>query len=326
MAGDVHDREHGFRDSGGAAFERAARLQEENERLRAELAAARAPHGPPKTPRPANTIPLVVGGAIAVIAMFVVALAVGARREHAPPAAHPLRHASAVRLAHGGYVEAGHVAIPNDFTIEAWVKAASFGGPGMPERYIVARDRELQAAGQCRLGLDSDGHPFFMMSDTQGDAQGLHTVDRGYALRARDPIGLHAFTHVAITKAGRAFTLYVDGREVASATSRELFAHDAPDLRLRIGARVARDGVKPEGTFDGVIDEVRIWRVPRTAAEVRTWMNIPVSSDRARLAVHFPFSEGRGGSARNNAGGPTAVFYGDVTWVSPALREPWMKP
>lgn len=321
------DREHGFRDSGGAAFERAARLQEENERLRAELAAAKAPPPPPPKPQASSAMPMVVLGAIAAITLVVgAAIAIGARRAPTPQPIHPTRQASAVRLAHGGYVEAGNVSIPSDFTIEAWVKPASFVGVGTKEQYIVARDREQQVESQCRLGLDHDGHVIFMMSDSQGDDQGLYSIDRGYALRARDPLRLHTWTHVAVTKAGRAFSLYVDGAEVASAMARELFVHDAPDLRLRIGARMGRDGVAPEGTFDGAIDEVRVWRAPRTPIEVRTWKNIPISADRARLALHFPFNEGRGGSARNVAGGASAVFYGDVTWVSPSVREPWMKP
>lgn len=331
MSGDFRDREHGFRDSGGAAFERAARLQEENERLRAELAAAKAParglEGTKPEPPTSNRMAFVVLGAItAITAVVGVGIAVGARRTPVSSANHPLRTASAVRLANGGYVEVGRVVIPSDFTIEAWIKPASIDTWTGTERYIVAQDRRNEVRGQCRLGIDGAGHLFFMMSDSRGDDHGLYSNDTGYALRSRAPLVLHRWTHVAVTKAGRSFTLDIDGAEAASTMARGLFVHDAPDFSLRIGARMGLDGKEAEGTFDGAIDEVRIWRVPRSASEIRTWKNIPISTDRARLALHFPFNEGRGNTARNTTGGLTGLFVGDVTWMSPSMREPWMKP
>lgn len=84
------ERERGFRDDHGAALERAARLQEENDRLRAELAEARkAKTDPPPAPRPTIKPAGKVGVALALLGAVLGASFAIAVRRPSPPRSPP---------------------------------------------------------------------------------------------------------------------------------------------------------------------------------------------------------------------------------------------
>lgn len=62
----------------------------------------------------------------------------------------------------------------------------------------------------------------------------------------------------------------------------------------------------------------RLWQVARTPAEVRTWMNIPLTSG-PRLVLNF--NEGHG-----IATGTAARLVGDATWLPLTAWDPWRRP
>lgn len=212
------------------------------------------------------------------------------------------------------HVSAGALlAIPIDFTLEAWVRPASHGG----ERYVVAKDRRNQGQGQLRLGFDATGHLFFIMSDSAGSDHGLFAG--GYVLQSPAIVPTKTWSHVAVTKSGAAFALYVDGAQVKTATANASFSHGGPAVDFRVAARVDTNGTSANGGFDGAIDEVRVWKVARSPAQIaaaRAAVVDPTSASFADLAAYWRFDEGAGTSAGDTLGAFPGTLAGTPKWTS----------
>src|SRR5580692_1699637 len=163
----------------------------------------------------------------------------------------------ALRFDGSNYVSAGTVPIPTDFTIEAWIYPTATTG----ETYIVAEDKDGDAAQQFRFGLVMGGQLFFLMSDGAGSTHGLY--GSGYSLLSSAPVPTNSWTHVAVTKDGADFALLIGGAEAAYFMATAPFSSDA-NVGLRVAGRVASDGHSLEGGFQGTIDEVRFWTTPQT--------------------------------------------------------------
>ena len=216
---------------------------------------------------------------------------------------------SALRFASNAYVQIGAVPIPADFTMEAWVRPSAFGS----ERYIVAKDRNDENDDQFRLGHDDEGHLFFMMSDDEGEDHGLRSDESGYALLSPAALPLGTWSHVAVSKTGAQFVLYVDGIAVRTVTATGSLEHDEPSIAFRIGARLAANGNGPHGGCVGDSDEVRLWNGGRTAAEIASARGAPLEPSApgyARLVAYYRFDEGTGSTAAPTVGTFSGSFMG----------------
>jgi hypothetical protein len=219
----------------------------------------------------------------------------------------------AVSLPGDAFVSAGAVPVPADFTLEAWVRPKAAQG----ETYIVAKDQRNAGSGQFRLGLLADGKLFFLMTDAGGDDHGL--FDGGYMLTSPAAIALARWTHVAVTKAGASFQLVVDGLAVATRVADASFTHGAPSRSFRIGARIAPNGSAADGSLDGEIDQVRLFDVARTAAEIAGDMRRPIGAADpifARLRAAWRFDEGAGTAAADDTGTHPGTLMGGATWTT----------
>lgn len=138
--------------------------------------------------------------------------------------------------------------------------------------------------------------------------------DQGYALRvgaggrvnalfgsgswneATSPAGalvLDQWQHVAATYDGATIRVYVDGVQVAEAA--RAFALAGSTARLWAGSSQNN----PSRTFPGGIDEVRVWRVARSAEAIRATMTTPLgaaytASPDSGLVGYWRFDEGSG--------------------------------
>ncbi len=223
--------------------------------------------------------------------------------------AQPAGPGDALQFGSGAYVEIGLLPLPSDFTLEAWVKPST----GLGEMEILAEDRNGQTAGQFRLGLTS-GKPFFMMTDAAGNSFGLF-ANLTYALEAPQALPLATWSHVAVTKSGAAFALFVGQNQVATFTATGALAAGAPTLDFRIAARVALDGTSADSPFDGAIDEVRIWSIARAPADIASTMSETVSPTRPSLADYWRFDDGSGLAALDEEGRYPGTLVGGPVWV-----------
>jgi len=213
------------------------------------------------------------------------------------------------------YVDCGGVPIPGDFTIEAWVRPSAFNG----ETYVLAEDERNDSQGQFRFGFVPGGQLFFYMTDAGGNDYGLFAGGH-YALVSPAPVPTGAWSEVAVTKAGADFALLVGGAQVASFTASAAFSYGngGKQLPLRIGSRVAPNGASADGVFAGLVDEVRLWDVARTPAQIQAAMgdeiapNDPAWSD---LQDYWPFDEGSGTTTADRSGAHPGTLVSGLVWT-----------
>lgn len=200
------------------------------------------------------------------------------------------------------YVGAGALPIPQSFTVEAWVKPSASGQGTY--RIILAEDRYGQGANQFRLQVEPSNRVSFLMTDAGAQDGGLWTSIEDYQLRSTTSLPADAWTHVAVTKSGTAFTLLINGVAESTYQATQDLVHGG-GLPFRIGGRVAADGTSPDSTFDGLIDEVRVWSTARSAAEIAASMDtLLTASDPAwaSLLSYYRFDEGSGATAVDEKG------------------------
>ncbi len=200
------------------------------------------------------------------------------------------------------------------FTIEAWVNPDIKGDGGT----IVSKFHPHAAtpAGEYCLSVQRDRTILFQRVELKPDPDQVErvsvllaetssiegTIEVINALQAEqewEPV-VHRvataraipsgqFSHVAVVYDGREIKLYLDGHLVALSPSSHPGAHShCPFL---IGAAFHEH---PSHSFHGVIDEVRVWRSDRTAAQIQDDLRRPLTEPRAGLVGNWQFLEGEG--------------------------------
>lgn len=216
------------------------------------------------------------------------------------------------------YVDCGLVPVPGDFTIEAWVRPSAFSG----ETYVLAEDERNVSQGQFRFGFVPGGQLFFYMTDAGGNDYGLFSGGH-YDLVSPAPVPTGTWSEVAVTKAGADFRLLVGGTQVASFTASAAFSYGTggKQLPLRVGSRVGPNGASADGVFAGLVDEVRLWEVARTQAQIQAAMggeiapNDPAWSD---LQDYWPFDEGSGTTTADRSGAHPGTLVSGPAWTKMA--------
>ncbi len=220
--------------------------------------------------------------------------------------------ASAAGSDFGQYLEfagpgGGRVEVPDDpalnptdaITIEARINVRSYSGFGISGTcpFIVGKqwNHAWALALQCSLGGRMSGY-------VQGSAGGA------FAGNAQVP--LNTWTHLAMTYGASGLTYYINGEVDASipSLSGPLGTSEA-DVALQIGNDNSWD-FSP----DGFINEVRIWNVARTQAEIQAAMDAPISGPLPGLVVVWHFD----GDANDAVGGHDGTLHGDVQFASAA--------
>lgn len=228
----------------------------------------------------------------------------------------------------------GYVRVPDspdwdftEFTVEAWVQrvgtgygfTTDIGGNG-----IVGRPRE----GACGSNISAwhlcwlnDGRINFNLVHGYGST-GVYIVTSPVAT----PLARH---HLAVSFDGDTVRVLLDGVRVGQAawTLGSLYSGIED---LLIGADNFGCGYLRR--FDGFIDDVRVWNVARTDAQIATFMNCRLTGSETGLVAYWPFDDGslsdvtgngHGGTAVGTAG---AVAYGALAPLSTCTVGIWDPP
>ena len=161
------------------------------------------------------------------------------------------------------------------YTLEAWVKVNSNLTWGY-QRFGVVTKTQWSSAG-LGFGLDIEyGKPRIFGGQGYSNWGGAQSTTN---------LAIGQWVHLAGTYDGTAFKLYVDGQLVKTQNSTTGFSSNTRPLT--IGSWPAENKF-----FDGEIDEVRVWSIARTQAEIQSTMNQELTGNETSLVSYYNFNEG----------------------------------
>ena len=187
----------------------------------------------------------------------------------------------------------------NTFTVESWIKVINydgsdetvFGGSDPEPLHFVIRDQKP--------------HMGFYLNDLPGNT--LIEIDTWY----------HIAWRYQISNGEQA--IFVNGQLDNSETGHSPYLHT--DI-LKIG----KADVYP--TFNGIIDDFRIWDYARTQTEIQTDMNKELTGIEPGLSNYWNFNEGSGDTAYNKTSNAIhGTLFGGVQWtdISAPLMPGWFQ-
>jgi hypothetical protein len=187
----------------------------------------------------------------------------------------------------------GYVEIPNHaalnpttaFTLEAWILVNDPDGVADDCRSITGKDlQQSWWLGVCNVGG---------VRTLRSYLKGVGTSDAG------GRIAVGQWTHVAVTFDGATKRHYINGELVLALPSPG--AMPASNAVARIGSDAFW-----ERSPNGSIDEVRLWNVARTQAQIRDTINVRVTTALPGLVAVWPLS----GNANDIIGPHDGVLMG----------------
>ncbi|OJJ21013.1 hypothetical protein BKI52_10590 [marine bacterium AO1-C] len=159
-----------------------------------------------------------------------------------------------------------------DFTMEAWIQYEGAAGDNF-QPIIASTNQEFfigKNNGNTNFGIQDGGY--------DGTINSANAFDGNWH-------------HVAVSRSGTSISLFIDGVFVFSGTF-----SGAATSTLRIGNEPESGGF----FFTGKIDEVRIWNVAKTCAEINATKDIELTGTETDLLAYYNFNHGT--AAGNNTG------------------------
>jgi hypothetical protein len=178
------------------------------------------------------------------------------------------------------------------YTKEAWVYVTSTTG----SRNIIS----------------SSNSPFWL------NAGQLSAGHGGSTNQVVDPatITTNKWTHVAVTydAATTTMRLYRDGTLVNTNTGvASNYASQTTYIASLSGAA---------GYFEGIIDEVRIWNIARTQAQIKQNIFYSPANNASGLSAYYKFNDGSGTTLTNSTGGTNGTLQNTPVWgISPVRYQ-----
>jgi hypothetical protein len=171
---------------------------------------------------------------------------------------------------------ADHTWFEGDFTIEGWVYLRNYNdwcrlldfsnGEGRDNVILAFQER----TGRLTLSV----HPTQLVSSTE--------------------VPLNRWTHVAATLSGNTALLYINGVEVARRTDMP-----RPSAVVRKQNYLGRSAWNSDGYLNGLLAEVRVWGVSRTASEIQASMFARAQGNESKLLGCWPLDAMPGRMLKN---------------------------
>jgi hypothetical protein len=191
------------------------------------------------------------------------------------------------------YVNIGNnLNLTSSISIEAWVKT-----DGLGSRQTIL-DKGYSSAGepyyQYHVEVRSGGEVYFALSlgGTRKTTQTSTTLTAGQ------------WHHIACVYNGSTIKIYIDGIEESSTNATGSISTYSTSLYIG-----AYSGPTSIGSFDGLIDEVRIWSDERTASEISTNKSIELNGNESNLVGYYKFNETSTNTVASNSASITGDSY-----------------
>ena len=171
-------------------------------------------------------------------------------------------------------------------------------------------EQETPATVNMDYFLGIDAATGVLVGDFEDSADGTN-----HPVSGTTTVTTNTWHHAAATYDGTTWRLYLDG-----VLDRSLvvgaFNPEATSLQhAAIGSALTSTGVAA-GFFAGTIDEVRIWSVARTGAQIRAGRDDEIGGPTAGLLGRWGLDEGAGPTAANSAGPINGTLTSGPAWVT----------
>ena len=173
--------------------------------------------------------------------------------------------------------------ILDQVTVSAWIKCTGFPDTSSP---IISKTDERDPEFKNRsyfLNLRSDGSIRFATSPKGESDVKLYSPTNA--------IELNTWTHIAgvIDAKNDNIKFFIDGIEVGNRDFMGVKSIYNSKLPLRIGW--TQEEVPTHASVKGLIDEVRVWNIARTEADIRADMHTQLNGDEPGLVGYWNFDE-----------------------------------
>jgi hypothetical protein len=183
-----------------------------------------------------------------------------------------------------------------NLTIEAWIKPTGSGF------------RNILMKGDHGYGLAIDGQNYlryFIDTTTQNSLRSSRPLEPerdadGNVVFDTNGAPVIAWNHVGVVvdRAANTTTFYINGKPAGSHASSVVRNNTGPIILGRQGA------IATGNYFQGLLDEVRLWNVPRSSLEVELFaFNQVLGMTIPGLIGYWTFNEGSGAVAHDRSGG-----------------------
>jgi hypothetical protein len=170
-------------------------------------------------------------------------------------------------------------------TLEAWIYPTSFKANPWDCNVICKEDNSANYGYMLRIG--GSGQLNFGMGN------GTSTwMERNSPTNV---LVLNTWQHIAGTYDGTWMRLYVNGKVVDSASATSNISNTGSAIQLTIGDHTGTY----QRRFQGLIDEVRIWKACRSTAEIQANMYDEFCSNQKGLRAYYKFNQGKAALTNN---------------------------
>ncbi len=164
----------------------------------------------------------------------------------------------------------------NTYTVECWVKPHSFGKADQ-----VFNFNNGDSLNSVALTILANSNFMYVVSESTG---GVHAVIQPGATNTLRK----GWNHLALVVNGGVPTVYQDGRAVYAGALPTVPSWDVATTNNAL-AYGMQGGTNY--SFDGQIDEFRIWNVARSGGEVQHSMLTPLTGQELGLRLYYPFDD-----------------------------------
>ena len=173
--------------------------------------------------------------------------------------------------------------ILDQVTVSAWIKCTAFPDGSSP---IISKTDERDPEFKNRsyfLNLRSDGSIRFATSPKGESDVKLYSPTNA--------IELNTWTHIAgvIDAKNDNIKFFIDGIEVSNRDFMGVKSIYNSKLPLRIGW--TQEEIPTHASVKGLIDEVRVWNIARSEADIRSDMHTQLNGDEPGLVGYWNFDE-----------------------------------
>ncbi|HVR35382.1 MAG TPA: LamG-like jellyroll fold domain-containing protein, partial [Methylomirabilota bacterium] len=163
-----------------------------------------------------------------------------------------------------------------ELTVEGWVKWESFRA--------MSRFFDFRFAGFTFIVMNRDINPDLFVETLRGDER--------TAMLVPGMLSPGRWTHVAATAGKDGLKLFVDGRRVEAEVTRVQFPTAGLEQRNLLGRSNFKAVYAGDADFHGQMDEVRVWNVERTEAQIREAMFQKLTGREPGLVGQWNFDDG----------------------------------